>query len=129
MVQREVRRDTGVEKPVDEPVVEVDARLVERAPAVRLHPRPGHREAVGAETELPHRREVLGPAVVVVGGHVTGVAVQRTAGGVAERVPDRLPAAVLGGGPFDLVGSGGCPPEERRGQVRELGKGLLLRHG
>ena len=56
--------------------------------------------------------------MVVVVGHVTGVAAGHLAGRVAERVPDRRRTAVFRDGALDLVGRGGRAPDEvRRGNV------------
>src|SRR5699024_2169739 len=60
--------------------------------------------------------EVFVHAVVVVAGHIAGVAVPHLARGVAEGVPDAGAAPVLAGGAFHLVGGGGRPQGEARGQ-------------
>jgi hypothetical protein len=71
------RRDAGAEQLVDEPVVERQPRLVHRSELprgdLRGDPRPGDGEAVGPDAELPHDRDVLAVAVVVVVGDVAGV--------------------------------------------------------
>jgi hypothetical protein len=122
VVQRGDRLDPALEQPLDEAAVEADAARVERAAPVRLHPRPGDREAVALD---PHRREqveVLAPAVVVVAGDVAGVPVDDVAGRVAEAVPDRLAAAVLVPRALDLVRRGRRAELEAR---RVAGRGLL----
>ena len=60
VVQRRDRGDPGGEEPVDQPGVEVQAPLVERAGAAGLDPRPRQREAVRLQTQLPHQADVLG---------------------------------------------------------------------
>ena len=112
VVQRHDRRDVALEQLVDQPCVEVEAALVERPATLREDPRPGDAEAIRLEPDLLHQVEVLRPAVVVVAGDVAGVAVLDHARRVAEAVPDRLAAAVLGDGALDLVGGRGGPPQE-----------------
>ena len=67
-----------------------------------------------------HQVEVLGPAVVVVAGHVTVVVVVDRAGTVGERVPDAGAASVLGDGALDLVRRGGDAPDEPFGERRDV---------
>src|SRR6185436_9355500 len=102
------------------------ARVVRRAAARRLHPRPGDREAVALDAVRGHEVEVLAPAVVVVARHVAGLAAGDSARGVGEAVPDRLAPAVLGHGPLDLVRRG-RDAEERTGRPGHAG--LLRRRG
>jgi hypothetical protein len=108
--------DTGRAQLVDEPVVEVQPRLVDLAPAGRQHPRPGDREPVGAHAEVPHQRDVLAVAVVVVGGHRTGVAAQHGVRPGAEGVPSRRSATVLVDRALDLVGRRRDAPQEPFGE-------------
>src|SRR5690606_14467945 len=77
---------------------------------------PGQGETVGAQAEFGHERDVLAPAVVVVGGDVAGVAVADPAGGAGVGVPDGRCAAVLRGGSLDLVGGRRGTPEEALGE-------------
>lgn len=114
VVQRRPRLDAVGEQLVGQPVVEVQAPRVGRA-AVGTDARPRDGEPVGAEPELPHQRDVLGGAVVVVGRGFAGVAARDRAGTAAEGVPDRVGAPVLRGRAFDLErGGAGAPPEPRR---------------
>src|SRR3954470_5277094 len=85
------------------PPLEPHALNVRHPAPVRLHARPGDREAIALEPQRGHQVEVLGPAVVVVAGHVAGVAVLDGAGDRAEAVPDRLAAPVLARRALDLV--------------------------
>ena len=103
VVERDHRLDARLEQAVDEAVVEVEARRVHRPLPGRLDPRPGHRHPVPAGTEAPHQGDVLGVAVVVVGGHVAGAAVRDPSRLADERVPDAGSAAVLARRPLDLV--------------------------
>ena len=112
VVEGERRLDAPGAKPVDQPVVEVEPALVGRTLARGLYPGPGDREPVRGDAKLAEQVEVLLHPVVVVAGDVAGVAVPHGAGLTAEGVPYRGPPAVLGGRPFDLVGSGGRSPEE-----------------
>ena len=97
---------------IHQPLVEVQALGVELAVPRRLHARPGDREAVAAQAHAGDQRDVLLVAVVVVAGHIAGVAIRGLARGVAEHIPDRGAAAVVCGGALDLVGGGGHPPVE-----------------
>ena len=130
VVERQPGPQAVAEQLVDQSLVEVDAGLVDRS-AVGADPRPRRREAVGAEVERPHQGDVLRHPVVVVAGDVTGVATDHGAGHPGELVPDRGPAAVLGGGALDLVRRGrGAPPEVGRElDGRTRGGGVDHRRG
>ena len=56
VVQRRPGLDALCQQRVDEPPVEVETALVDRAGTERLHPRPGDREPVGAQAQLGHDR-------------------------------------------------------------------------
>jgi len=66
VIERHERTDADREERVDERVVEVEALLVDPATPARQHARPADGEAVRAEAELAHERDVLSPAVVVI---------------------------------------------------------------
>ncbi len=111
------RGDAGLQQPVHQPLVEVEPGPVDRAPAGRLHARPGDREPVPVEPQTAHQLHVLGPPMVVVARHPAGVAALHRAGPVAEVVPHRTAAAVLVDRALDLVGGGGHAPAEVGRQV------------
>jgi hypothetical protein len=50
-----------------------------------------------------HEIQVLPVAVIVIAGHVAGVAVQGLAGRVAEAIPDGLAAPIGVDGALDLI--------------------------
>ncbi len=60
--------------------------------------------------------------VVVVASDVAALAVCDRARLAAERIPDRLAAAVLGDSAFDLVGRGGDTPAEVTRKARNRAK-------
>lgn len=88
MVEGGDRLDALLQQGVGQRAVEVESPLDRRAAARRLHTGPRDGEPVGAHPEIGHDLDVLAPAVVVVGGHVTGVAVPHPAGRVRVGVPD-----------------------------------------
>ena len=90
--------------------------------SIRHDARPGYGKPVRAHAQLTHERQVLGPAVVVIAGHVAAVAVQHLAGGMAEGVPDRRSAAVRVYGALDLIGRRGHPPHEVRRKHARAGR-------
>ena len=115
VIERGERLDAEREQFVDEPVVEVEARLVETSAPFGQHPRPGHREAIRVQAEVGHERDVLPIPVVVIAGDVSGVAVPHPTRGVGEPVPDAFAASVVAGRPLHLVGRRrGSPDEVRR---------------
>jgi hypothetical protein len=116
--QRGMRLDAGGQQLVDQAVVEVHARRVEGARTGGLHTRPRDREAVGIDAQRLHQRHVGGHAVVVVAGHLAGLAVAHLAGRGAEAVPDAFAAPVLAAAAFDLEGGRRNPPGERRRGLR-----------
>ena len=128
--ERRERLDPVREQLVDEPVVEVEARLVHPAAPLGKHARPRDREAERVEPELAHQRDVLAVAVVEVARDLAGVAVPHLAGRRAEAVPDALAAAVLVGRALDLVRGRGGAPDEVVGKMSSVGgHGLSSRSG
>ncbi len=106
------RLDVVREQLVDQPVVEVVPRLVDRPTSGRHDARPGDREAKRVEPEPAHQRNVVGIAVVEVAGDVPGVAVPDLARRRAEPIPHALASSVLVGRAFDLVRRGRRAPDE-----------------
>ena len=87
VVERGPGLDAVLQERVDQAAVEVEAALVDRPGAGRLDPRPGDGEAVGAQAEVGHQRDVVAVAVVVVGGDGAGVAVVGWRRGWPRRCP------------------------------------------
>ena len=114
VVQGDERLDPGFGQRVDQAVVEIESRLVDRGMALRKDPGPGHREPVGVASQVPHQRHVLLIAVVVVAGNVAAL---RHPSLVGESVPDRLPLAPLESPTLDLIGRGGDPPGKLIGKA------------
>ena len=73
---------------------------------------PGNGEAIRRQPEVGHHLHVLLPAVVVVTGHRAALSTDHLAGGVAEAIPDRLPAAIGVDGSLDLVAAGGSAEDK-----------------
>ncbi len=117
VVQRDERLDAGGQELVHEAVVEVEARLVAAAAAVRKDPRPGDREAEGVEPELAHEAHVVRVAVVRIAGDAPAVAVRDLAGGRGEAVPDALASPVLVRRALDLVRGDRRAPREIAGKL------------
>jgi hypothetical protein len=116
VVEREDRKDAPGAKTVHDPAVEVEALGVGRAFARWLDTRPGHREAVCADAKLRQEVEILFPSQEMIARDVAGVAIDRLAGGVAERVPDGHAPASDVYGPFDLVRRGGRAEQKTLGE-------------
>ena len=112
VVKRREGSDARLQQRVHEPVVEGEARPVDRPVAVRDDPRPRDREAVGIDAEVLHDPDVPGPAMVEVARDVAGVPAAGFARSVGEGVSDRRGPAVLAGRPFDLVRRGRYAPGE-----------------
>ena len=112
VIQRAQRLDPGLEQAIDQAVVEGEALVVDGAPALGHDPAPADRESVGLEVEPLHQLDVLTPAIVVVAGHVAGVAVAHIARRVAEPVPDRGSRAIRHRRALDLIGRCRRTPQE-----------------
>jgi len=56
------------------------------------------------QAQFLHQAHILAPAVIVVAGDVTGVAVDDVIGRVTKAIPDALTFAVRLPGAFDLIG-------------------------
>ena len=67
--------------------------------------------------EIGHQFDIVLTMVIVVAGHVTGVAALYHPRRVGEPVPDRLSLAVGRGRALDLIGCRGCPPEKILGKT------------
>ena len=101
VIERRPRTDAGLEQFVDEPRVEVETLRVRRSP-VRSHATPRRREPVGVDAEFRHDPYVFRIAVVVIAGDPAIVSVDDRTRHAAERIPDRVGAAVLLARPLDL---------------------------
>ncbi len=116
MEERRERLDSLFEERVDEPVVEVEARVVDAATSVREHARPGDREPERVEAELAHELHVVAVAVVEVACDLAGVAAADLAGRRGEAIPDALASAVSIGRSLDLVRRSCRAPDEVGGE-------------
>ena len=123
--QRGHRLHPGGEQLVDEPVVERQPLGVRPAAALGLDPRPGDGEPVAADAEVPHQRDVLAVAVVVVAGLLAAAAVGDAAGLRAEGVPHAGAAAILVDGTLDLVRRGAGAEAEAVGESGQVARGRL----
>ena len=118
MIKRAQRLDAVGDQRVDQPLVKVEPGLVDPPGAFGKNAAPRDREAIGLEAELLHQRDVALHSVVMVAGHVAGVALGRhQARIVAEALPDARPGAVGQRRALDLIGGGGRAPQEIVGET------------
>ncbi len=103
VIERRHRIDAGRSEGIDEPPIEVEPTLFDRAASVGHYPRPSDRKAVHLDPEPRHERDVLAKARVMVGGDVARVAATDRPRTSHERVPDRRPSPVSACCSFDLV--------------------------
>src|ERR1700690_3799252 len=94
VIQGQRGLDASRHEPVDESAVEVQAGLIGRSLAVRLHSGPRDRESVRADAERLQEGEVLVHPVIVVTRDVAGVAIPDLAGAVAVGIPNRRSTTV-----------------------------------
>ncbi len=111
MIETQPGLDARREQRIDQAIIECEALFVRLALAQREHARPRHREAVGADAEIAHQRDVLRITVIVVAGNVAGLAIVHVAG-AAKRVPDAGAATVFIRRAFNLIGRGRDAPDE-----------------
>ena len=97
---------------VDQLAVKTDARLIHLPGPLGEQAGPGEGKTVGLQPNLPHQRNVLPEAVVVVAGHVPGVAFIDMAALVTADVPNTGTPAVLIPGALNLIGAGGRAPHK-----------------
>lgn len=106
--------DTRLQQPVHQATVEVETGLVDFAPSVGQNARPSDGEAIGLQPQFLHHPNVVGPAVVVIAGHIARVAVVHFARRAAEAIPDGFALAVFVPRAFDLKSSRCAAPLEAR---------------
>src|SRR5260370_35477704 len=99
------------------PFIECETIGFRSASPLRQDARPGGRQPIGADAELTHQSDVLGPAVIMIAGDIARVLAEDVAGLGAESVPDRRPAAILPDLALDLVSRGRRAPEKPAGEV------------
>ena len=114
VVERDERPDAALEQELDQAIVEVEPRSVGPPASFRLHARPGHREAVGAQAHLAHQGHVVAGAMIVIVGGLTGAAVGDLARDGGEDVPNALAPPILMRRALDLIGARGRAPEKVR---------------
>src|SRR5699024_7606525 len=99
----------------------IQTGAVDRTGPLRLDTGPGDGEPVGVQAEPGQQVQVLLHPVVVIAGHIAGVAVPDPARSMAEGVPDARATPVLPGSTFHLVGGGGRAQGEAGGQWARTG--------
>ncbi len=112
--------DSDREQAIDQSVVEVQAAGIGCPPAGRLDSRPGNREPVCVDSQAGEQRHIIGVAVIVIDGDLTGASVYGSAWDGRDGVPDRRPATVDRGGALDAEGGRRDAEREIGGQVREI---------
>src|SRR5437660_643961 len=116
MIERQEWLDVSGEQGVDQPVVEIEAGLVERPASFRQNPGPRDREPISVDAKFAKQFQVLGPAMIVVAGNVPGLASRYCPRRVSEDVPDGKALAVLIPGALNLVRRRRHAPEEPLGE-------------
>ena len=92
---------------IHQPVIEIQALLIQRTDSIRIDTRPGDGEAISFDAELLDQVQIFVKAIVMVAGHVAIVAIVNPTGHVGESVPNGGLAAVSLARTFDLErGSG-----------------------
>ena len=104
------RLDALAQQLVDQARIKIHTGLIDPALALGQHPRPTDAEAVGVQSELAHQRDVVLEAMVVVAGHVSGVAVVGHSRRVGEPGPDARPGPVCQRRTLDLMRRRGSAP-------------------
>ena len=121
--KRHAGPDPALGQRVKEPLVVVEAGLVDRALAALAggeDPGPGDGEPVGRQAKRLDQVRVLDVAVVGVTGDVAGVAAAHLSRGVAEGVPHRRAPPAGGRRALDLVGGRRRAPGEAGGKRKIL---------
>src|SRR5688572_31821164 len=90
VIESGVGRNPGRMQLVDEAAVVIETIRVGTTAPGGEDSRPGNGETIAAEAELAHERDVLGEAMKVIAGNISRVAIDDSAAGKAELVPDRL---------------------------------------
>src|SRR5207245_5591133 len=128
VIERGQWSNAVLQQRLDEALVEIETRRVQRTGSRRDHSGPADREPIAAQAKVGHQLHVLLPALVVVASHISGLAALDRTRFPAELVPD--PKALAVGVPcaFDLVGGGRSAPHETRG-IRGRDLLELARHG
>ena len=114
--QRERGLDAVREQRIDQPVVEIETRRIDRAAAARQDATPRRAEAIRLQSELAHQSDIVGVAPVMVAGDVAGLAVADEARRVREALPDARSRAVGQRRALDLICRGRSAPEELGGK-------------
>ena len=97
---------------VHQTAVEIDAPLIDGASAIGHDPRPRDAESIMADAQRRHEPNVLLKTVIVIAGHVPGIAILRAKGRPAERIPRARAPPIFARRTLDLVcGGGHAPPE------------------
>ena len=117
MVKADPGLDACCHDGVDEAVIKFQPLRVRFTATLRQDPRPGGRQAIRADPEFAHQRDVFRPATVMVAGDVAGILTETIAWQMAEGVPDRRSAPVFLDGAFDLVRGGRGTPEKPIGKA------------
>ena len=100
------------EKAIDEAVVVGERFPIRLSGPLRQDARPAEGEAVGVEPHLAHVADVLGVAMVLVGGDKVGTSVFDGSGSGLEGLKDGAATAVSVERALDLNGGGRGSPEE-----------------
>ena len=82
------RSDPGLRHRIEQPVIKIEPRLIQRAIALRINPRPRQGQPVIPDAELTHQRKILLEAVIVVAGHIQRVTLKNFPRHPGKTIPD-----------------------------------------
>src|SRR4051812_6815681 len=112
MIHRHERSDAVPLQRIEEPVIKIQSRLIDRLVSLRANARPRHRKSVITDSQPRHQRDIFFEPVIVITGHVERVAVQHLAWLTTEGIPRGRRLALEESSAFYLRRRRGDAPDE-----------------
>ena len=112
MIQAHPGLDARFEHGIGDAIVEIETRLIDRTRARRLDARPRGGEAISADAQLLHQRDIVLVAMIMVARDVAGMAERHAADLLALGIPDALAAPVFVDRTLDLIARRRGAPHE-----------------
>jgi hypothetical protein len=123
VIQRDDGANARFEHRIGDALVVIQSPGVHASAARGLDSRPCNRVTIALDVQLAQQRDVLEVAMIAIARQVAVVAVLDAARRVREAVPDGFAFAVFLPGTLDLIGRGGCAPDEIRRKAHGIAIG------
>ena len=107
-----IRSDAGLQKLFCKFLIKLHTLFIDSACSLRQDPGPADGETIGLYAQLLHQSHILPETMVMIAGHISRMALKNRTGPPTEHIPYGEALSIFISRPFNLIRSGGRPPDK-----------------